>query len=183
VQARRASAAALLVLVALTGCSADDDGAAADGSASATVSSSGPATASTTYPGIPGDEALSPPPPDPGAADFAEQLGALPAGPLASTVDLSVSGLVAFAEEASGRCLPTGSDPAVEVDLSDGSVLRLTAGADGLSSVLSAPGVEARHTLTDVQLTPGPPVVVAGQLLTGGTSEPSGSLRMEFTCG
>jgi hypothetical protein len=109
-------------------------------------------------------------------------LGGLPEGALAGDIQLTVSGLVGFAEPATGRCLTGGTAPALEVDLLDGSVLRIDATRTGITTSLRAPGVEAGHTLTDVELTPGPRIVLAGDLLTEGTTEPSGSLRLEFTC-
>jgi hypothetical protein len=168
-----------VLLAATSGCSGDGDG---DSTAAASPSAGLP-TGGTGIPGLPGDEALTPPPPDPAADDHRSLLGALPAGALAGTVELTVSGLVGFAEPVTGRCLTAETNPVLEVDLSDGSVLRVEAGSDGLASVLRAPGVEARHTLADVRLAAGPPAVMSGHLLTDGTTEPAGSLHLEFRCG
>jgi hypothetical protein len=109
-------------------------------------------------------------------------LAGLPAGALTGEVRLDVSGLVGFAEPATGRCLTDGTTPALEVDLSDGSVLRVEAGRTAITTTLRAPGVEAGHTIDDPELTAGPRPVLSGRLLTEGTTEPSGSLRLEFTC-
>jgi hypothetical protein len=178
-RAALAAVAFPLLLAATSGCSGNGD----DEAIAAATPSAGLPAGGTGIPGLPGDEALSPPPPDPAADDHRALLSALPAGALTGTVELTVSGLVGFAEPVTGRCLSDQADPVLEVDLSDGSVLRVAAGSDGLQSALRAPGVEARHTVADVRLAAGPPAVVAGGLLTDGTTEPAGSLHLEFTCG
>jgi hypothetical protein len=178
-RAALAAVAVPVLLAATCGCSGDGDAAAT----AAAPPSAGLPAGGTGIPGLPGDEALSPPPPDPAADDHRALLGGLPSGALAGTVELTVSGLVGFAEPVTGRCLTGETDPVLEVDLSDGSVLRMEAGSDGVHGALRAPGVEARHTLADVRLAAGPPAVMSGRLLTDGTTEPAGSLHLEFTCG
>jgi hypothetical protein len=185
VSCRTASVAlAALALTVLTACGSDTETSPAGASRSTTPASpsAGLPAAGTGLPGLPGDEAVTPPPPDPDSGNYRALLARMPAGTLTGDVELTVSGLVGFAEPAAGRCLTTGSRPALEIDLSDGSVLRIEATGAGLTSSLQAPGVEARHTLTDVELTGGSPAVLAGDLLTDGTSEPAGALRLEFTC-
>ncbi|MGY1807340.1 hypothetical protein ACI8AF_08210 [Blastococcus sp. SYSU D00669] len=167
----------VLAALLLVGCT--DGGEAAEPS-----SPTSPAAPSASMShGLPGDEALSPPPPDPAAEDYRQVFAALPEGRLSGRLRLSVSGLVAYDEQVTGSCRPAADPPAVEAVLADGSVFRLTAGDEGLGTVLVAPGIEVPHTVTDAAVTGSGPVVVAGGLFTGGTSEPSGSLQMEFTCG
>lgn len=138
------------------------------------------ATASETP--LPGDEALVPPPPDPRAADLLQQLEMLAVGTLAGTVDLQVSGITAFSETVSGECTQSAGGRGFTADLSDGSVLQVDFGASGGTSVLRAPGIEVDQTLTDVHLRVDDGVALVADLLTGGTSEPSGHLEITGTC-
>jgi microcompartment protein CcmK/EutM len=133
--------------------------------------------------GLPGDEALTPPPPDPEASDQLAALAALPDGALAGHVQLAVSGLAAFDEPVDGTCTGMAVAPMLEARLSDGSLLRVSFDADRATSVLTAPGIEARHALDNVRTTvDGTAVSIEGDLLTDGTTERSGSLLVTGEC-
>jgi hypothetical protein len=169
----RAVAVVAPALLAL-GCTGEQAGSTAEPS-----SSPSPVTGS---PGLPGDEALTPPPPDPAAPDHVTLLAGLPVGTLSGSVELNVSGLVSFAEPVTGACTETDDGRGFESELSDGSQLRIAFGADGGSLDLTAPGVEVQQTLTAVDLRVDGGLTLAAGLLTGGTSEPSGSLQLQVVC-
>ncbi|TFV62895.1 UNVERIFIED_ORG: hypothetical protein E4P37_16130 [Bacillus sp. AZ43] len=132
---------------------------------------------------LPGGEALTPPPPDAAADEHREGLAALPDGMLAADLELSVSGLTAFAEPVTGSCASMASQPTVIATLSDGSTLRVGFAEEGGTLLLAAAGIESAHTLAGVDLdaTSGG-FRLAADLLTEGTSERSGRLVLDGTC-
>jgi hypothetical protein len=177
----------LTSLVVLAACSAEpsaDDEAAARSSA-ASPGLTEPVIVEREMPdaSLPGDEALTPPPPDPHASPVLEQLERLPIAPLAGTVIMNVSGLVGFDEPVTGRCTADGGTRGFAMSLSDGSELTVEFGSDGGVSRLTAPGIEVTQTLADidVRVSDGGVQVSAG-LVTAGTSEPSGRLSLEGRC-
>jgi hypothetical protein len=182
----RVVATAVPILCLLSCTAAESDTAATADSSSAAEAAAEAAgvsgAAEPAAPGLPGDEALSPPPPDPAAPSLLDQLGGLPVGALSGTVDLAVSGLTAFAEPAQGRCSTTADGRGFEMVLSDGSQLEVSFGPDGGRSRLTAPGVEIEQTLQDVALEVGADFRLSAGLLTGGTTESSGSLSLTGTC-
>jgi hypothetical protein len=139
-------------------------------------------TSTPEGPPLPGDEALTPPPPDPGAGDLLTRLDGLPVGALVGSLDLQVSGTAAFAEAVRGSCSGSSQARSFVMDLSDGSSLEISFGPDGGRSRLTAPGIEVDQTLTAVDLQVDGGLVVSADLLTGGTSEPSGHLALTGTC-
>lgn len=182
----------LLCAVSCTSGSSSDDRADAGPSSSVSAPSSGPSSGAASAsagsasgsagPGLPGDEALTPPPPDPAGPDLVARLGQLPAGTLTGTVDLAVSGLTAFAEPVQGRCTETPQGRGFELTLSDGSVFQLGFGPDGGNSRLTAPGVVVEQTLSDVDLQVDGGFRFSAGLLTGGTTEPSGHVSLTGSC-
>jgi hypothetical protein len=164
-----------LPLLGTASCTADKPDPTA--SSASETTSAGP-----TETGLPGDEALSPPPPDPAGPDLVAQLSRLPVGGLSGTVDLAVSGLTAFAEPVQGRCTQTADGRGFEIGLSDGSVLEVGFGPDGGVSRLTAPGIAMEQTLSDVDLQVDGGFRFSAGLLTGGTTEPSGHLTLSGVC-
>ncbi len=174
--ARYPVALSVLLVLACTGCAADEDVAE-------TAATSTPEAAGTTGEPLPGHEALTPPPPDPQADDRADRLAALPDGPLAGDLDLTVSGLTGFAEQVTGTCAGSAGTTTLRTALSDGSTLTLTFDDDGGALLLAAPGIEVRQTFDAVDLTvSGRSVSLDADLLTEGTSERSGHLTLDATC-
>jgi hypothetical protein len=176
----------LLLLAALAptlaGCGAL--GGAGGEAAPATLRDEGAGTrpASTGF-ALPGDEALSPAPPDPAADEHLRGVGSLPDGAFAGKLELTVSGLVGFAEPVAGSCSDMATAPAFRVGLSDGSSLELGFGEGGGTLLLSASGIEVRQTLSEVAMrAEAGTVTVDAQLLTDGTSERSGRLHLSGTC-
>ncbi|PZA23206.1 hypothetical protein DMO24_01210 [Modestobacter versicolor] len=170
----------LLCLVSCTAGEADAPTTGREASVASGAAASDAASAVET--GLPGDEALSPPPPDRAAPGLLAQLDGLPVGALSGTVDLEVSGLTAFAEPAQGRCTQTADGRGFELVLSDGSQLAVTFGPEGGASRLTAPGIEIEQTLRDVDLQVGGGFRFTADLLTGGTTEPSGTLSLTGVC-
>ena len=174
-----ASAAAAVVVLA--GCSSADEQprlSPSDEARSAPTSSPTP----SSVPGLPGDEALTPPPPDPAAAGHLQQLSGVPTGQLGGHLQVTVAGLASFDEDVSGTCTRGATGPLFEATLADGSVWRLTFGPDGATSSLVAPGVQVDQLLRGVELAVDDVVHVSAALLTEGTSETSGILDAELAC-
>jgi hypothetical protein len=143
---------------------------------------SGPDSSAATD--LPGDEALTAPPPDPAAGDFQQQMAGLATGPLRGKLDLQLSGLATFEESVVGSCAPDGDTPRFTATLADGSALELRFTDDGGELSVLAPGIEVQETLSDVELNVAPPAMeVHAQLLTAGTSEVSGRLTLQGRCG
>ncbi|WP_299952271.1 hypothetical protein [uncultured Modestobacter sp.] len=140
------------------------------------------ASGSSVAAALPGDEALTPPPPDPAAQDLRAQFADLVAGQLAAALDLQLSGLAAFAEQVVGDCSP--DEATLTATLSDGSEVELRFTEDQGELVVRAPGIVVEQTLTDVDLAvEGRTFRLDAGLLTAGTSEESGHLGLEGTCG
>ena len=164
-------------------CSASAVGSAgASGAASATVPSTVAEVPGDPVPGLPGDEALTPPPPDSAAADHLARLADVPTGALTGHLTMTVSGLAAFDEDVTGTCSRTDGLPVFRATLSDGSTWEVAFGEDGATSSLEAPGVRVDQQLRETDVSVSEQVVVGASLLTTGTSEPSGSVEVEFTC-
>jgi hypothetical protein len=188
---RVATAIAALALV-LTGCSGGDDGPASAGSstpadASEHSSSAGtptsPGSPETSIAGLPGDDALLPPDPDPGADDHLDALADVAQGPLTGHIDLQLSGLAAFSEQVTGQCERDGADPVFQLGLADGSLVRIVFDEEGATSSVSAPGVQVDQVLREVELSVTGDVHLGALLLTAGSTEPSGSLDLVARCG
>jgi hypothetical protein len=166
-----------LILLVCAGCGTDPV------ERSATAPSASEEPGQTGDP-MPGDEALTPPPPDPESGDHLGLLATAPDGPLEGDLDLAVSGLTAFAEPVTGTCAAMATSPVLEMTLSEGSTLTVRFDGDGGSLLLAAPGIEVRQTLDAVSLTTeGGSVSLGADLLTEGTTERSGRLALEATCG
>lgn len=178
----------LLAALVIGACAACSSGPPVDTAADGRAPASGTDPAGSSVEAgpldLPGEEALTPPPPDPRAPGQMADLGDLPDGPLAGHLQLSLSGLVAFDEAVTGSCATMATGPALSVRLADGSVLRLAFDRERASSVLTAPGIEARHALDDVRTSvSGSEVEVEADLLTDGTTERSGTLVLTGRCG
>ena len=170
-----------LILLACAGCGAGEQ-ETVERAATATAPSAAQEAGETGEP-IPGDEALTPPPPDPAAEEHRGDLAVLPDGRFAGTLDLTVSGLTGFSERVAGTCSSMGTTPTLEFPLSDGSTFRVSFQADGGELLLAAPGIEVRQTLDAVELTAGPESLrVSAELLTDGTTENSGRLLVDGAC-
>jgi hypothetical protein len=170
-----------LILLVCAGCGTGEQ-VTVERAATASAPSAAEEAGETGEP-IPGDEALTPAPPDPAAEEHQGDLAALPDGRFAGTLDLTVSGLTGFSQRVAGSCSSMGSTPTLEFPLSDGSTVRVSFQADGGSLLLAAPGIEVRQTLDAVELTAGSDSLrVAAELLTEGTTENSGRLLVEGTC-
>lgn len=182
----RVAVLTLGLCVVLAGCSGgpDDVGGAAESATTAADSSADAApSAAVPAPGLPEDEALVPASPDSRAGDLLTRLANVPQGALVGHLSMSVSGLAAFDEDVSGTCGRIDDRPVFEAALADGSLLRVEFGVDGGVSTLSAPGIRVDQVLREVELTVDRTVGVSAVLLTTGTSEPSGSLELEASCG
>jgi hypothetical protein len=166
----------MLVVLACAACATEEDVAER-------AATSSPEAAAVTGQPLPGDEALTPPPPDPEGGDHVDQLATVSDGTLAADLELTVSGLTGFAEPVTGTCAAMATGPTLDMRLSDGSTLSLAFDGDGGSLVLAAPGIEVRQTLDAVDLSvSGTSVSLGADLLTEGTSERSGRLSLDGTC-
>ncbi|MCZ2822326.1 hypothetical protein O2V63_18455 [Modestobacter sp. VKM Ac-2977] len=175
---------ATVPLLCLVACTTGESDASASGESSTAAEGAAESSraAALLESDLPGDEALSPPPPDPAAPTLLTQLNGLTVGTFRGTVDLAVSGLTAFAEPVQGRCTQTPDGRGFELVLSDGSQLTVSFGPDGGASRLAAPGIDVEQTLHDVDLEVSGDLELTAGLYTGGTTEPSGSLTLSGTC-
>jgi hypothetical protein len=176
-------------------CSSSSDPGGSDAPVTATVESSGEVSAptsgaqaasATTGPpatALPGDDALEPLGPDALAADHLAVLADLPSGELEGRLEMTLSGLVAFAESVHGTCSHDEATATFSATLADGSALVVQFAQHGGRAVLTAPGIDVRSVFDgpDVRASEGA-FTVASTLVTDGTSESSGTLRLAGTC-
>lgn len=149
-------------------------------SPAAATSSTAPAASTGT---LPGDEVLTPPPPDPGAHSQVAGFSAVPDGAFTGQLHLSLSGLANFDEKVTGSCTDMAIRPALAVQLTDGSRLRIAFDDERATTLLQAPGMDEKLLLDAVHTTVhGPAIGVTANLLAAGTSEKVGVLSLTGRC-
>ena len=133
---------------------------------------------------LPGEEALQPAPPDPDGPQFADQVAGLPDGVLDGDVQLLFAGLAGFDEPVTGTCDTVSTPPTLAFALADGSSVTLRFERSGGELSVAAPGVAVEEVLRDVQMeVSGSEVTLDAELLTAGSSENSGDLTLQASCG
>ncbi|QNG35995.1 hypothetical protein F1C76_04790 [Geodermatophilaceae bacterium NBWT11] len=96
---------------------------------------------------------------------------------------LALTGTASFDEDVVGTCGADGAG-ALAMTLDDGSAVLLAADETGARLTVTAPGVVLENDVVDVRTQrDGESIVLAASLFHARTSESTGSLDLEATCG